>query len=68
MDRMEELWQGPDAEQIRVRPVRQAEELPSQGLPEMIQCRERNVAAKYDNDTVRGQSGGTYLVIAQAQR
>ena len=35
LDRLEELGQGRDAEPIRLRRLRQAQELPPQGLPEM---------------------------------
>jgi acyl-CoA reductase-like NAD-dependent aldehyde dehydrogenase len=35
MDRLEGLWQRPDAEPLRIRPVRQAEELPHQRLPQV---------------------------------
>lgn len=35
MGRLEGFRKGTDSEQIRVRPVRQAEELPRQGLPKM---------------------------------
>lgn len=35
MDWLEELRQGTDPESIWVRPIRQTEELPYQGLPEM---------------------------------
>jgi hypothetical protein len=35
MGRVEGLWEGTDIEQIWVRSVRQAQELPRQGLPEI---------------------------------
>lgn len=35
LDRLEKLWQGPDVEPLWIRPVRQAEELPPEGLPEV---------------------------------
>jgi len=34
--RMEGLWKRTDAEQIWVRPIRKAEELPRQGLPQLM--------------------------------
>jgi hypothetical protein len=33
---MEELWKGPDAQQIWVRPIRKAEKLPRQGLSQIM--------------------------------
>lgn len=35
LGRMEGLWKGADFEQVRIRPVRQAEELPRQGLSQI---------------------------------
>lgn len=35
VDGMEELWKGTDTEQVRVRPVCQAQELPPEGLPQI---------------------------------
>jgi hypothetical protein len=35
LGRMEGFWKGTDFEQIRIRPVRQAQELPRQGLSQI---------------------------------
>jgi len=35
LDGLEELGKGPDTEQVRLRPVREAEELPLEGLPQV---------------------------------
>jgi hypothetical protein len=35
MGRLEGLWQRTDAEQVWLRPIRQAQELSRQGLPEI---------------------------------
>lgn len=39
MDRLEGVGQRTDAQQIRIRPIRQAQELPCQGLPQIEQRR-----------------------------
>lgn len=39
MDRMERVREGPDTEQVRLRSIRQAQELPCQGLPQIEKCR-----------------------------
>lgn len=36
LDRLEELWQGRYSEQIRLRTIRQAEELPPERLPQIV--------------------------------